>query len=392
MTSPEGTLSYTYDAAGNLQSMSSNHTNGGAVTIIYDGDGNRVSKTVNGVTSYYLVDDLNPIGYAQIVEELSPAGAVQRQYTYGLQRISEAQPINGVWTASFYGYDGVGNVRQLTNTAGVVTDEWEYDAFGNFFQTEGSTSNFYLYRGEAYDGDLGLYYLRERYMNPLTGRFLARDSANGVITGPATLHKYEYANGDPVNNIDPSGMAAFAETGLLIGTIDLGPPKTQKLYDKFTGQWVVTSAPRTILSIMNVGCDVKALFAQAAYTAQGILSLADFVGCAAFPIRTNQDECKSYTCKPCKIGNCKYIETNNPPRLPGLSPGYCEGKNEHGQRAKLVSLWYCVQGSPADCVANGKKFEDWCFDSKFTAIGPDQPVQDMYTGQEYYYVECCDYH
>jgi len=46
--------------------------NGNTVTIIYDGDGNRVVKTANGVTTRYLVDDLNPTGYAQVVEN-SPA-------------------------------------------------------------------------------------------------------------------------------------------------------------------------------------------------------------------------------------------------------------------------------------------------------------------------------
>jgi hypothetical protein len=40
--------------------------NGGAVTLLYDGDGNRVSKTVGGVTTRYLVYDLNPTGYPQV--------------------------------------------------------------------------------------------------------------------------------------------------------------------------------------------------------------------------------------------------------------------------------------------------------------------------------------
>jgi hypothetical protein len=35
------------------------------VTIVYDGDGNRVAKTVNGVMTRYLVDAKNPTGYAQ---------------------------------------------------------------------------------------------------------------------------------------------------------------------------------------------------------------------------------------------------------------------------------------------------------------------------------------
>jgi hypothetical protein len=58
--------------------------------LLYDRDGNRVAKTVNGVTTRYPVDDLNPTGYALVVEE-SANGAVQRSYTYGLQRIDVIQ-------------------------------------------------------------------------------------------------------------------------------------------------------------------------------------------------------------------------------------------------------------------------------------------------------------
>jgi RHS repeat-associated protein len=62
-----------------------------------------------------------------------------------------------------------------------------------------------LYRGEQYDSDLGLYYLRARYYNPATGRFMSRDPLDGDPTDPKTLHKYVYAGSDPVNAIDPSG-------------------------------------------------------------------------------------------------------------------------------------------------------------------------------------------
>jgi RHS repeat-associated protein len=106
---------------------------------------------------------------------------------------------------SFYGYDGMGNVRQLTNSAGVVTDEYEYDAYGNSFTKSGTTPNNYLYRGEQYDSDLGLYYLRARYYNPNTGRFLSRDPEDGNRFDPASLHKYLYAAGDPVDAFDPTG-------------------------------------------------------------------------------------------------------------------------------------------------------------------------------------------
>ena len=76
-----------------------------------------------------------------------------------------------------------------------------------------------MYRGEAFDSDLGLYYLRARYMNPLTGRFLSRDPNEpqvrdeiGKPIDPKELHKYLYAGGDPVNHFDPTGRD-FVEVG-----------------------------------------------------------------------------------------------------------------------------------------------------------------------------------
>ena len=194
-------------------------TTGTSGSLIYDGDGNRGGKSVNGVPTWYLVDDLNPTGYPQVVEELNAAGAVQRQYTYGLQRISQNQFMNGAWTPSFYGYDGGGNVRLLTNSAGTVTDEYEYDAFGNSFTKVGTTPNNYLYRGEQFDPDLGLYYLRARYYNPLTGRFLSRDPKAGNPYDSKTLHRYTYAGGDPANLIDPSGKGIAVERILLIAAL-----------------------------------------------------------------------------------------------------------------------------------------------------------------------------
>ena len=41
----------------------------GGVTVVYDGDGNRVSETAGGLTTNYLVDTQNPTGYAQVVDE-----------------------------------------------------------------------------------------------------------------------------------------------------------------------------------------------------------------------------------------------------------------------------------------------------------------------------------
>ena len=97
--------SYAYDFENHLTSL-----NGGNVTYVYDGDGNRVAKTVGGVSTDYLVETNNPTGYAQVVEELQ-SGAVVKSFTYGHDLISQ-RIVGG--SLSFYGYDGHGLVRLLT--------------------------------------------------------------------------------------------------------------------------------------------------------------------------------------------------------------------------------------------------------------------------------------
>jgi len=39
------------------------------ITMVYDGDGNRISKTVAGVTVNYLADPQNPTGYRGTIRE-----------------------------------------------------------------------------------------------------------------------------------------------------------------------------------------------------------------------------------------------------------------------------------------------------------------------------------
>jgi len=222
---PAGMMNYTYDgndrlgadqydADGNTTS-SGGTTNTydfenrmlthGGVNIVYDGDGNRVSETVGGVTTRYLVDTQNPTGYAQVVDELQN-GAVTRTYSYGLERISETQPLNGTSTISFYGYDGHGSVRQLFDSTGAITDTYDYDAFGNLINSTGSTPNNYLFAGEQFDPALNLYYNRARYLNTNTGRFWSMDTYEGDLRIPISLHKYVYVSANPANDLDPSGQ------------------------------------------------------------------------------------------------------------------------------------------------------------------------------------------
>lgn len=109
-----------------------------------------------------------------------------------------------------YLYDGHGSVVGLMSESGSVTDTYTYDAFGNLLKSTGRTANNYRYCGEQFDSTTGLYYLRARYMDTSTGRFISQDSYAGSVYDPVSLHKYLYANSNPVTYSDPSGYMSLA--------------------------------------------------------------------------------------------------------------------------------------------------------------------------------------
>ncbi len=126
---------------------------------------------------------------------------IQYIYTLGADLIS--QECNG--KTYTYLYDGHGSVTALSDESGKITDTYSYDAFGNLLKSKGRTDNDYRYCGEQFDSTTGLYYLRARYMDTSTGRFISQDSYAGSTYDPASLHKYLYANSNPVMYSDPSG-------------------------------------------------------------------------------------------------------------------------------------------------------------------------------------------
>jgi RHS repeat-associated protein len=256
---PGGSFSYdnndrlsvdTYDNNGNTTSSAgitntydfeNRMTAHGAVTIVYDGDGNRVSETAGGVTTKYLVDTLNPTGLPQVLDE-KVSGSVTRTYAYGLQRVSENRLVGSTWTPSFYGYDGHGNVRFLTNTVASVTDSYDYDAFGMPIKTSGTTPNVFLYSGERSDSSIGLYHLRDRYYNQATGRFETQDSYEGDIQKPLTLHKYVYTADNPVNFVDPTGDEALISYAALTLYVAKQTARTAYIIGKCIGQAFTSEA------------------------------------------------------------------------------------------------------------------------------------------------------
>ena len=182
-------------------------TNGETVTesYLYDWAGTRTAKITDGVLTYYLVDTGGVL--SQVLAELDSTGALITYYTRGAEIISLSRP----GEKHYYLHDGHGSVRALSDADGQVTDTYLYDAFGNLLTKTGTTANDFLYTGEQFDANTGFYYLRARYMNPSMGTFTSPDAYAGTIFDPVSLHKYLYANANPVMNRDPSGYVTYGE-------------------------------------------------------------------------------------------------------------------------------------------------------------------------------------
>ena len=104
----------------------------------------------------------------------------------------------------------MGSTRALTDNTETPTDTYTFDAFGTLIDQTGTTPNNYLYSGEQFDSNIALYYLRARYYDYSTGRFVTTDPFEGRSFEPVTLHRYLYSANNPVMFVDPSGKMTLA--------------------------------------------------------------------------------------------------------------------------------------------------------------------------------------
>jgi len=106
----------------------------------------------------------------------------------------------------YAGLDGQGNVRMLMDESGTVTDTFSWDAWGNPLERTGTSPCFTGWKSEHADPDTKLVYLRARWYDPNTGRFISSDTYEGNNENPLSLHKYLFGEGDAVNKNDPTGL------------------------------------------------------------------------------------------------------------------------------------------------------------------------------------------
>lgn len=96
--------------------------------------------------------------------------------------------------------------------------------------------------------------MRQRYYDTSSGRFTRRDTHEGRLSAPLTLHKYLYANNNPLNYTDPSGLfASAAESNAaftvfaILATIKLVGITTGSYNPERLGGFGEEARPKTVL-------------------------------------------------------------------------------------------------------------------------------------------------
>ena len=184
----DGVNTYTWSARNQLVAIN------GAVTasFIYDAEGRRVSKSINGVTTQYLYDGQN------VVQELQGGSPSANLLTIGTDQYFMRTDSTGSYV---FLTDALGSTIALTDLTGAIQTTYTYDPFGNVTIGGASNANPYQFTGRENDRT-GLYYYRARYYSPALQRFISPDPAE-------TEPSYVYAGNDPVMYGDPSGDYAL---------------------------------------------------------------------------------------------------------------------------------------------------------------------------------------
>jgi len=195
----DGTWTYTWQNGRQLQKM---QKSGVTAEFVYNADGLRVQKTVNGVATKYTLHGKNIVHMTSGTDEL--------HFFYDAQNRPAVVVYNNVPYA--YVKNLQGDVIAILDAAGNVVVSYVYDAWGAPIGKSGSMAETlgivqpFRYRGYVFDEETGLYYLRSRYYNPRWGRFVNADCIYSA-------NCFAYCENAPIAFFDEDGMKMSLKIG-----------------------------------------------------------------------------------------------------------------------------------------------------------------------------------
>jgi RHS repeat-associated protein len=212
--STPNSLSFTYDLLAPLP-ITVNTVNG-TLSFIYDGRGERYQKSNGDVTLTYL----RGIGSRPLVEMTTGTSSTTLYYVHGASGLSA---INNGSTTYLVLKDHLGSARIVhqdvaasTLSASNIVGYYNYLPYGSLIADNSQQNSSllmcrYLYTGQEWDSELGLYNYHARQYDPALGRFYTPDPAHHSAS------PYCYVDNNPVNAIDPSGQVPITITEVTRG-------------------------------------------------------------------------------------------------------------------------------------------------------------------------------
>ncbi|MCK5611891.1 RHS domain-containing protein, partial [Candidatus Pacearchaeota archaeon] len=196
----DGTHIFEYNKKNQLIKVTRDNDGTILAEFAYDGKGRRVKKvdSVQSKTTYFIYDKDN-----NLIGERDSSGNRLRDYIYlGTEPI--AMKVYGDQAGIYYFLnDHLGTPQKIVDSAGTVVWEAAFLPFGLAQIHVETITNNIRFPGQYYDAETGLHYNWHRYYDPATGRYLTPDPI-GLAGG---INLYSYTNGNPVNYIDPDGLA-----------------------------------------------------------------------------------------------------------------------------------------------------------------------------------------
>jgi RHS repeat-associated protein len=198
LNSPNGNSSFTWDDRDNLLTITGSLGNH---VYEYDGLENRRRRD----STRYILDLVHN---ENVLMETNLAGVPTSIYIYGLGLECRIDPVtNAIY---YYHFDFNGNTIAISDSSQQIVQEYTYNAFGriktangNYAQAPGNPFTYVGKYGVIDEGN-GLYFMRARYYDSNTGRFLSEDPKWDENLFP-------YANNNPVVYIDPNGESATSD-------------------------------------------------------------------------------------------------------------------------------------------------------------------------------------
>ena len=191
----DGTWTYTWQNGRQLQKM---QKAGVTAEFVYNADGLRVQKTVNGVVTKYTLHGKNVVHMTSGTDEL--------HFFYDAQNRPAVVVYNG--TAYAYVKSLQGDIVAILDENGNAVVSYGYDAWGaplwctgELAETLGKVQPF-RYRGYVFDEETGLYYLRSRYYSSILSRFICSDTLIEANT-------FAYCLNNPIIRVDEDGFVSW---------------------------------------------------------------------------------------------------------------------------------------------------------------------------------------